>query len=126
MKTMQIKTIKDYEEQIEAYEAKIREARFSFNDYLRNDQDFQKAIEVVEKFNETSNTKFRLYFDEHYTIRVSRIEKKEECNTLLYFGFHNGIPNIIKLPDPSIFGVDKTSEDKLFDDLYPLLAKFLQ
>lgn len=122
---MQIKTIKDYEEQIEAYEAKIREAHFSFNDYLLNDQDFQKAIEVVEKFNETSDTKFRLYFDEYYTIRVSRIERKEECNTLLYFGFHNDVPNIIKLPNPSIFGVDKVSQDKLFDDLYPLLAKFL-
>jgi len=122
---MQIKTIKDYEEQIEAYEAKIREARFSFNDYLLNDQDFQKAIEIVEKFNETSDTKFKLYFDEHYTIRVSRIDRKEECNTLLYFGFHNDVPNIIKLPNPSIFGVDKVSQDKLFDDLYPLLAKFL-
>lgn len=92
---------------------------------MKNDQDFQKAIEIVEKFNETSDTKFKLYFDEHYTIRVSRIERKEECNTLLYFGFHNDVPNIIKLPNPGIFGVDKVSQDKLFDDLYPLLAKFL-
>lgn len=122
---MQIKTIKDYEKQIETYEAKIRETRCSFNDYLLNDQDFQKAVEIVKKFNETSDTKFRLYFDEHYTIRVSRIERKEECNTLLYFGFHNDVSNIVKLPNPSIFGVDKVSQDKLFDDLYPLLAKFL-
>lgn len=123
---MRIKTIKDYEELIETYEDKIREARFSFNDYLKNDQDFLKAVEIVEKFNETSDTKFKLYFDEHYTIRVSRIEKKEECNTLLYFGFHNDVPNIIKLPNPNIFGVDKESQEKLFDDLYPLLTKFLQ
>lgn len=123
---MQIKTIKDYEEQIEAYEAKIREAHFSFSDYLLNDQDFQKAIEIVEKFNETSDTKFRLCFDGFYNIRVERVNKEPGANTLLYFGFHRGFPNIIKLPMPSIFGVDKESEDKLFDDLYPLLAKFLQ
>lgn len=123
---MQIKTIKKHEEQIEAFETKIRETRLSFNKFLTNEPDFQKAVEIVDKFNETNNVRFKLYFDDYYNIRVGRVVKEDGCcNTLLYFGFHNGIPNLITLPNSDIFGVDKASADKLFDELYPLLVKFL-
>lgn len=123
---MQIQTIKEYEERIEAYEDMMLKTRISFNKFLTNAPDFQKAVEIVDKFNETNNVRFKLYFDDYYNIRVGRMVNEDGCcNTLLYFGFHNGIPNLITLPNSDIFGVDKASADKLFEELYPLLVKFL-
>ena len=124
---MQIKTIKGFVEQIKAYETQMLKTRLSFNKFLTNEPDFQKAVELVNKFNEENNVRLKLYFDDCYNIRVGRVIEEEGCcNTLLYFGFYNDLPNLITLPNSDMFGVDKASADKLFEELYPLLAKFLQ